>query len=131
MIIICTYAMHSNVQITQNKLPWRWHVNGNMEGMEQSAINSHCFVHPAFIPSSPENSSIHRIFPTISVTLSAFWANMTCHWLRYVTLQSSDYTSPKSSLFYTTFFTFLDWHCQPRTMLTVVTIIIIIIQSLT
>ena len=32
-----------------------------------------------FTPSSPENSSIHRIFPTILVTLSAFWANVTCY----------------------------------------------------
>ena len=30
-------------------------------GMEQSAVNSHCCVNPAFIPSSPEISSIHRI----------------------------------------------------------------------
>jgi len=41
-------------------------------GMEQSAVNSHRCVNPEFIPSSPENSSIHRIFPTILVTLSAF-----------------------------------------------------------
>ena len=40
--------------------------------LEQSAVNSHCCVNPAFIPSSPENSSIHRIFPTILVILSAF-----------------------------------------------------------
>ena len=31
-----------------------------------------CLVNPAFLPSSPENSSVHRIFPTILVTLSAF-----------------------------------------------------------
>jgi len=42
------------------------------KGVELSAVNSHCCVNPAFIPSSPENSSIHRIFPTILVTLSAF-----------------------------------------------------------
>ena len=29
--------------------------------MEQSTVNSHCCVNPAFIPSNPENSSIHRI----------------------------------------------------------------------
>ena len=34
------------------------------QGVEQSAVNSHCCVNPAFVPSSPENSSIHRIFPT-------------------------------------------------------------------
>ena len=39
------------------------------QGTEQSAVNSHCCVNPAFIPLSPENSSIHRIFPTILVTL--------------------------------------------------------------
>jgi len=42
------------------------------QGMEQSAVNSHSCVNPAFIPSSPENSSINHIFPTILVTLSAF-----------------------------------------------------------
>ena len=46
--------------------------------VEQSAVNSHCCVNPAFIPPSPENSSIHHIFPTILVTLSASWANVTC-----------------------------------------------------
>jgi len=44
----------------------------------------------------PENSSIHRIFPTISVTLSAFWANVTCLW------QFSDFTSPWYVFFYIT-----------------------------
>jgi len=44
-------------------------------------VNSHCCVNPAFIPSSHDNSSIHRIFHTISVILSAFWANVTCFWL--------------------------------------------------
>ena len=34
----------------------------------QSAVNSHCCINPVFIPSSPENSSIHHIFPTILVT---------------------------------------------------------------
>ena len=33
---------------------------------------------PSFIRSSPENSSIHRIFPTILVTLPAFRPNVTC-----------------------------------------------------
>jgi len=42
------------------------------QGVEQSAVNSHCCDNPAFIPSIPENSSIHRTFPTILVTLSAF-----------------------------------------------------------
>jgi len=42
---------------------------------------SHCCVNPAFIPSSPENSSIHHIFPTILVILSAISANVTCFWL--------------------------------------------------
>ena len=51
------------------------------QGVEQSAVNSHCCVNPEFVPSSPENSSIHRIFPTILVTLSVFWANVTCFWL--------------------------------------------------
>ena len=60
------------------------------QGVEQSAVNSHCCVNPAFIPLSPENSSIHRIFPTILVTLSAFWVNVTCLWLCLVTLQFSD-----------------------------------------
>ena len=45
------------------------------QGVEQSAVNSHCCVNPAVIPSRPENSSIHRIFPTILVMMSAFWAN--------------------------------------------------------
>jgi len=45
------------------------------------AWNSHCCINPAFIPSSPENSSVHRIFSTTLVTLSAFWANVTCFWL--------------------------------------------------
>ena len=43
-----------------------------------TAVNSHCCVNPVFILSSHENSSIHRIFPTILVTLSTFWANVTC-----------------------------------------------------
>jgi len=30
-----------------------------------TVCRSYCCVNPAFIPSSPENSSIHRIFPTI------------------------------------------------------------------
>jgi len=46
--------------------------------LEQSAVNSHCCVNPAFIPSSHENLSIHRIFPTILVTLSTLYANVTC-----------------------------------------------------
>jgi len=41
-------------------------------GVKQYAVNRQYCVNPAFIPSSPESSSIHRIFPTILVTLSAF-----------------------------------------------------------
>jgi len=33
-----------------------------------TAANSHYCVNPAFMPSSPENSSIHCIFPIILVT---------------------------------------------------------------
>ena len=60
--------MYSN-QVTDRRL----HVSCRCrQGVEQSTVNSRCCVNPAFIPSSPENSSVHHIFPTILVTLSAF-----------------------------------------------------------
>ena len=53
---------------------------------KRATIHSHCCINPVFVPSSPENLLIHCIFPTISVTLSAFWANVTCLWLCWVTI---------------------------------------------
>jgi len=68
------------------------------QGVEQSAVNSHCCVKPGFIPSSPENSPIHRMFSTILVTLSAFWANVTC--FDYVGWPCSLLTLRHSKLFF-------------------------------
>ena len=31
------------------------------QGVEQSAVSSQCCINPAFIPSSPESSSIHHL----------------------------------------------------------------------
>jgi len=56
---------------------------------QQSLLRQPC-IHPV----EPWKPSIHRIFPTIFFTLSAFWANVTCFWLCSLTLQSSDSTSP-------------------------------------
>ena len=74
----------------------------------ESVINSHCSVNPAFIPSSPENS-IHYIFPTILVILSASWASVTCFWLwvGYTIVwrgihECNKCTPPSSILFYIT-----------------------------
>ena len=69
------------------------------QGVEQSAVNSHCCVNPAFIPSSPENSSIHRIFPAILVILSAFWASVTCFFI--VRWPCSLLTLRRPNLFFT------------------------------
>jgi len=77
-----------------------------LQGVEPSAVNSHCCVNPVFIPSSPENSSVHRIFPTILVylhseltqhvltmlgDLAVFWLYviLICSILHYITLTKS------------------------------------------
>jgi len=49
------------------------------QGVEQSAVNSHCSVNPAFIPSRPEN--IYSPHLSHHVSDINCWANVTCNWL--------------------------------------------------